>query len=189
MKIKTLAAISTGLALGALLLTNGTARAEPQGLDIGKASLNLAFNPNPRTAGMLKIRGVIDDSDKGTLVAELLTNTATIQVQDNGDFDYTATLTSCNETPNSIVCKDNASGKRVHAYVKRWRNYPEIWRLSLRVKDLSEQDTGTTSLSGPVTVTLTYGSTVRTDVVAQAGGNEGDCKQKKGGARLRCRAR
>jgi len=189
MNIKTLSALSTGLALGALLFTGGTAKAQPQGLDIGKVALNLAFQPGPLIPGQLKLRGVVDDNDTEGFVADLLTNTVTVRVQDGGTFDHTATLTGCIQTPSSVRCQDDSSGFRVKASIKRWKNLPDVWRLNLRVKDLTEADTGFGPLTGPVTVTLTHGAKVRTDVVAQAGGNEGDCKVKKNGARLRCKAK
>ncbi len=186
---KTFLALSTGLAVGALLLTGAPAMAQPQGLDIGKVSLNAAFQPGPLTPGQLKIRGIVDDNDTEGLVADLMTNTVTIQVQDSSGFDYTATLSGCVQTPNSVVCNDDSSGFRVKGYVKRWKNLPDVWRLNLRVKDLTETETGFGPLSGPVTITMVHGAKSRTDVVAQTGGNEGDCKVKKNGARLRCKSK
>lgn len=186
---KTILTISTGLALGALLLTGAPAQAQPQGLDISKVALNLAFQPGPLKPGQLKIRGILDDNDTEGLVADLLTNTVTVQVQDGGSFDHTATLTECVETPNSVVCNSQSSGYRVRAHVKRWKNLPDVWRLNVRVKDLLETDTGFGPLTGPVTITVVHGSRTRVDVVAQTGGNEGDCKVKKNGARLRCKAK
>lgn len=188
MKLKTLSTLSTGLAVGALLLTGAPAQAQPQGLDISKVWLNLAFQPRPRTPGHLKIRGIVDDGTGG-LVADLLTNTVTVQVADGDGFDHTATLTNCRSTNSSIVCIDGTSGFRVKAHLNRWRNFPDVWRLNLRVKDLTEVETGPGPLTGPLTVTLSHGASVRVDEVAQAGGNEGDCKVKKNGARLRCKSK
>lgn len=181
-------AIATGLAMGALLLGSAPAGAQPQGLDIGKVSLNLAFQPGPLTPGQLKIRGIIDDNDTEMLVADLLTNTVTLQVQDGGSFDVMVTLTDCRQTPNSVVCEDDSSGKRVKAHIKRWKNLPDVWRLNARVKDLIETDTGFGPLEAPVTVTLVHGAETRVDVVAQPG-NDADCKVKKNGARLRCKSK
>ncbi len=186
---KTFLALSTGLALGALLLTGAPAQAQPQGLDISKVRLNLAFQPGPLTPGQLFIRGLIDDNDTEAIVADLLTNTATVQVQDGGDFDTTITLDNCLLKNVSVICNSESSGFRVKAHVKRWKNLPDIWRLNVKVKDLGEAQTGFGPLAGPVTVTLVHGATSRTDVVAQAGGNEADCKVKKNGARLRCKAK
>lgn len=57
------------------------------------------------------------------------------------------------------------------------------------MKDLTEVETGFGPLAGPVTITLNHGATTRVDVVAQVGGNEGDCKVKKAGTRLRCKSK
>lgn len=181
--------IAAGVAAGALLLGSAPAHAQPEGLDIGKVALNLAFQPGPLTPGQLKIRGIVDDNDTEGLVADLLTNTVTLQIQDGDQFDTTVTFTDCRETPNSVVCEDDVSGMRVKAHVKRWKNLPDVWRLNARVKDLTEAETGFGPLTGPVTITLVHGTRTRVDVVAQAGGNEGDCKVKKNGARLRCKAK
>lgn len=186
---KTFLALSTGLTLGALVLTGAPAQAQPQGLDISKVALNLAFQPGPRTPGQMKLRGVVDDNDTEGLVADLLTNTVTVQVQDTSGFDTTATLTGCVQKNAAVVCNDDSSGFRVRAHVKRWKNLPDVWRLNVRVKDLTELETGFGPLAGPVTITLSHGATVRTDVIAQTGGNEGDCKVKKNGARLRCKSK
>ena len=186
---KSLIAISAGAALSALLVTPATSVADPQGLDVGKASRDLAYQPGPRTPGKLKIRSVIDDNDTENLTADLLTNTVTVRVQDSGSFDVTATLEGCIQTVASVRCVSDSSGFRVKAFTKPWKNYPDVYLLNLRVKDLNEAETGSGPLEAPVTVTVTHGSRIRTDVVAQAGGNEGDCKLKKNGTRLRCRAR
>lgn len=170
----------------AMFLPSTPAEAQPQGLDIGKARLWLAFNPKPRTPGRYYIRGVIDDNDTRDLVADLLTNTVTVRVQDSGDFDHTTTLQACRRTSEAVYCQSDATGFRTKAFVKRWKNLPNIWRLNVRVKDLTEAETGFGPLDPPLTITVTHGARVRTDVVAQTGGNEGDCKLKKGGTRLRC---
>ncbi len=186
---KSLSAILTGALTCALLLPAAPAAADPQGLDIDKVRLNLAFQPGPRTPGKLFLRGLIDDNDTENLVPDLLTNTVTIRVQDAGDFDHTTTLEECVQTTTAVRCVSDLSGFRMKAFVKRWKNLPDIWRLNLRVKDLTEIETGFGPLSGPVTITMTHGATVRTDVVAQTGGNEADCKVKKSGTRLRCNAK
>lgn len=186
---KTRLAISTGAALSALLVSAAPSAAQPQGLDIDKVRLDLAFQPGPRTPGKLFIRGVIDDNDTENIVADLATNTVTVRVQDSNMFDYTATLDECTTTSQAVKCVSDSTGFRVKAFIKRWKNLPDVWRLNLRVKDLTETETGFGPLEAPVTITLSHGSSVRTDVVAQAGGNEGDCKVKKAGTRLRCNAR
>ncbi|MDG2307861.1 MAG: hypothetical protein P8R42_25060 [Candidatus Binatia bacterium] len=189
MRIQILSVLSAGLAVGALLLTGAPAQAEPQGLDIGKVSLNLAFQPGPRQPGQVKIKGIVDDNDTENLVADLLTNTVTVRIVDGDAFDVTATLTNCTLGATSVVCNDDSTGYRVRAHVKRWKNFKDVWRANFRVKDLTEADTGFGPLTEPVTVTLTHGAKTRVDVVAQAGGNEGDCKVKKRGARLRCKSK
>lgn len=182
--------LSTTLAIAcALLFSAAPAQADPEGLDIGKVRLNLAFQPGPKTPGRLFIRGIIDDNDTEGLVADLLTNTVTVRVQDSGSFDHTTTLEECVLTNEAVYCKSELSGFRVKGFVKRWKNLPDVWRLNLRVKDLTEVETGFGPLAAPVTITVTHGARVRTDVVAQAGGNEGDCKVKKNGTRLRCKAK
>lgn len=189
MMTKTLTVLSTGLALGALLLWSAPAHAQPDGLDMSKIALNLAFQPGPRTPGKLKIKGLLDDNDTERLIDDLLTNTVTVQVQDAGNFDYTATLTNCVQGRSAVYCKDDSSGFRVKAFIKRWQNLPNVWRVSMRVKDLTEAETGFGPLSAPVTVTVVHGDRTRTDLVGQSGGNEGDCKVKKNGARLRCHSK
>lgn len=186
---KILAPLAVIAALAAWVLPAPEAAAQPQGLDIGQVRLNLAFQPGPRTPGRLFIRGIIDDNDTEMLVADLLTNTATIRVQDSLDFDHMTVLDQCADTGNSVFCQSDSTGFRVKAFVKRWKNLPDVWRLNLRVRDLTELETGLGPLTPPVTVTLTHGSTTRTDIVAQVGGNEGDCKVKKEGTRLRCKSK
>ena len=186
---KNLIAISVGAALSALLLAPSPSAADPEGLDVGKASLDLAFKPGKRTPGKVKIRSVIDDNDTKNLLDDLATNTVTVRVQDSGSFDHTATLEGCTKTAASVRCVSDASGFRVKAFVKPWKNYPHVYLLNFRLKDLTEAETGPGPLEAPVTVTVSHGSRTRTDVVAQAGGNEGDCKLKKLGSRLRCRSR
>ena len=63
MKNKTLSLLSTAAVLASLLFAAAPAAAQPQGLDIGKVRLNLAFQPGPKTPGRLFIRGIIDDND------------------------------------------------------------------------------------------------------------------------------
>ncbi len=186
---KTLLTVSCSLAIGALVLTGAPAQADPQGLDMSKVALNLAFQPGPLKHGQLKLRGLVDDNDTEGLVGDLLTNTVTVQVQDSDGFDTTATLTECVQANAAVVCNSDSTGFRVRAHVKRWKNLPDVWRLNVRVKDLTEIETGFGPLAGPVTVTLVHGATTRVDVVAQTGGNEGDCKVKKNGARLRCKSK
>lgn len=189
MKNKTLSLLSTAAVLASLLFAAAPAAAQPQGLDIGKVRLNLAFQPGPKTPGRLFIRGIIDDNDTEGIVADLLTNTVTVRVQDSGDFDHTTTLEECEQKATAVYCKSELSGFRVKAFIKRWQNLPDVWRLNLRVKDLTETETGFGPLAAPVTITVEHGSRVRTDVVGQTGGNEGDCKVKKAGTRLRCKSK
>lgn len=188
MTTKILATAACLATLCALLGTPGDAMAQ-EGLDISKVRLNLAFQPGPRTPGRLFVRGILDDNDTEGLVADLLTNTATVRVQDSGSFDHTTVLEACTTTNEAVFCKSDASGFRVKAFVKRWQNLPDVWRLNLRVKDLTEAETGFGPLEAPVTITVTHGTRTRTDIVAQAGGNEEDCKVKKEGTRMRCKAK
>ncbi|MDG2304897.1 MAG: hypothetical protein P8R42_09605 [Candidatus Binatia bacterium] len=103
--MKMLPTISACLIACALLLSPTHVRADRQGLDISKVRLNLAFQPGPRTAGQLFLRGITDDNDTEGLVADLRTNTVTLQVQDGGDFDHTTTLEACEHRATDVYCK------------------------------------------------------------------------------------
>jgi hypothetical protein len=181
---------SSALALAlAMVLGAATAQAQPQGFDVGKLSLDEAYDPGPLTPGKFSIKAVIDDNDTEGLIGDVLTNTVTVRVEDGGatagvdKFDVTTTLTRCAQTLRGAVCIDDSSGKRVTAVITRWRNFPDVWQLKLRVRDLTNLDTGFGPLTGPVTVTLTHGQRTRVDGVLAT-----DCKSKKNGARLRCKA-
>lgn len=178
------------LAAAMILAGASTAEAQPQGLDIGKVGLDEAYDPGPRTPGKLSIRGVLDDNDTEAFIADVLTNTVTVRIEDGGTtpgtdkFDYTATLTGCHQTRRGAVCVDDSSGKRTYGVITRWRNFPDVWQVKLRVKDLTNLDTGFGPLTGPVTVTVEHGARTRVDEVLAT-----DCKAKKNGARLRCKAK
>jgi len=186
----TTSVFSSALALALLLGASATAQAQPQGLDVGQVNLDEAYEPGPLTPGKLFIRAVLDDNDTEQFIADVLTNTVTIRVEDGGTtagvdkFDYTATLTNCFQTLRGAVCIDDSSGKRTTGIITRWRNFPDVWQVKLRVKDLTNLDTGFGPLTGPVVVTVVHGQREREDDVLAT-----DCSAKKNGARLRCKAK
>jgi hypothetical protein len=182
---------STGLGLAALLLTSGLAWAQPQGLDVNTVKLNEAFDPGALTPGRANVRAILNDNDtNGDFLTQVLANTVTVRIEDGGTtpgadkFDVTFGLTNCQATEIGARCYDDSSGMRVTAFVKRWRNFPLVHRITLKIRDLTNAETGFGPLTGPVTLTVNHGTTVRTDGVLAS-----DCTVKKNGASLRCNAK
>lgn len=194
--MKTQARILLSAGLGVCLLgfwaTPSTAR-PPSGFDVAAVGLDASRCANQRTDGKFKLRATVSAADTGTFRSDLLAAEidVTLRVQDSGNFDKQVTLPNCEANGRGrIRCigRDPVSGQRIKAFVREFRggNFNEVYILSARVKDLVSAETGGPSLLAPVTVTLHHGGQTRVDEIAETSAAE--CRQKKNGCALRCRA-
>lgn len=178
-----LAALSVAIVVVGL---PASAEAQP-GLTLEKAYARLAESPYaPRKPGLLKVEGLLDDSDpSGQFLAGLLANEASITVVIDTGFELSVDFTGCELTRRGARCASDASGMRVRLVVTQYRGESEIYRVKLRVKDIDLMATGYGPLTGAVQVSLTQADpgVTRTDSLSID-----ECRTHKDGAVVRCKA-
>ena len=192
MKTYTRILLVAGVCLFGLWGTSSEAN-QPSGFDVAFAGLDASRCANPRTPGKFKIRATVSDGDAKTFRSDVLDPgvEVTLRVQDSGSFDKEVKLQNCEASGSGrIRCigRDAVTGQRIKAFIREFRNgrFNEVYVLSARVKDLLPSETGGPSLTAPITVSLKHGDRTRTDRMAETSAAE--CRQKKNGCTLRCRA-
>lgn len=176
--------VFTVVALCALVLPATSANA--QVLAVSKTRITVANAPtSPKTPGKVKMDAVLSDGDNQNFVNDMLANTATISIVDSGTYALTGlAIGGCSATKGGVRCVSDATGFRVKFVGVQNRNFPDVYRIKLKVRDLTDAETGLGPLVAPVFVTLDQTPTLsRTDEHPA-----NDCAVRAQGNSLRCKA-
>ncbi|MDG1958872.1 MAG: hypothetical protein P8K76_07705 [Candidatus Binatia bacterium] len=159
------------------------------GLTISKLDARLFQGPEQsRRDGLLNLTGMLNDnSTDGELIDNLVAGTVTIEVDAGTGFSFTATISGCTRLAShpGARCKADLPGDagRYKFQARRYRNTPNVFRIDLRARRLDGSITGSDSLAGPATVTITQTNATRDDTLSVA-----ECTAQRSGGFLRCRA-
>ena len=161
------------------------ASASAQVLTLSKTRITVANAPtSPKTPGKVKVSAVLTDGDNQNFVNDMLANTATVTIVDSGSYALTdLAIDGCVASKNGVKCVSDSTGFRVKFSAVQNRNFPDVYRIKLKVRDLTDTETGFGPLEAPIFVTLDQTPTLsRTGEQAVP-----DCSQRAWGSVLRCK--
>jgi hypothetical protein len=104
--------------------------------------------------GRFKINAIVDDRDSGTFLADLLTNTVMVRVQDGAFFDASATLTGCSSRSGGRVIRCRSADGKVRATIKQDRQDPDLYTMVAQRRRIPEAQASTVQPTSPVTVDM-----------------------------------
>ena len=162
------------------------ASASAQVLTVGKTRLTVANAPTwIKTPGKVIMQAVLSDGDSQSFVSDILANTATVTITDSGSYALTAlALDGCVERKGGVKCISDSSGFRVKFIGIQHRNFPDVYRIKLKVRDLTDAETGTGPLVSPIFITLDQSPMLsRSDEQPTSA-----CSERAAGNALRCKA-
>ncbi len=118
-----------------------------------------------RSDGSLFIRALVNDNDAGTLEADILAGTTSIEIADSGSFTLTLDLAGCSQGggPGHTISCPVARGRVMFYPVFR---FPLLYRMVVSQRSLGAAVAGTVTPLAPVTVTLHQSSNVRPDNIS-----------------------
>jgi hypothetical protein len=168
----------------AVALSASTATA--QVLTVGKTRLTVANAPTwVKTPGKVIMEAILTDGDSQSFVSDILANTATVTITDSGSYALTAlALDGCVARKGGVKCISNSTGFRLKFIGIQHRNFPDVYRIKLKIRDLTDAETGTGPLVAPIFITLDQSPMLsRSDEQPTS-----ECSERAAGNALRCKA-
>ncbi len=126
--------------------------------------------------GRVRVTAMVDDNDANTFESALLSNLLTLHVTDGAFFDTTIAITDCVQKSGRVFrCRSRGGFEgSMRAVVKRSREDPRTYELTVARGGLSSAETSTVQPTGPVTAELDQGGgVVRTGKINNCSRNAG----------------
>jgi hypothetical protein len=133
---------------------------------VNRALLRAAGSATKDT-GSVTLRAFLNDNDTGgALVAALLANDVSVEVDDGGLFSTVIPVTQCTTFGRSVSVRCRSTDGSVQALFRRLdRLGPDLYFVTLTRKRLSQAETGAPRPEAPLSVLLVQGDVQRADTM------------------------